>query len=79
MTIEELYTKCSADELIKIFIHKWMIRGFIAWILTALFVRPTLSEFIIILIPLLAYTTWMIRAEWKQYKQWLNSAKRKRG
>ena len=71
--MEELYKKYNADKLLSIFIHKWMARGFIAWILSALIFRPTLTEFTITLIPLLVYTTWMIRAEWQRYGRWLNS------
>ena len=68
----EAYEKYKADELLSIFIHKWLARGFIAWVISALLFQLTLPEFIFLLIPLLVYITWMIRAEWKQYKQWFN-------
>ena len=74
--MEELYKKYSASELLSIFIHKWMAKGFIVWILSVwIFTqfKLTLLEFVLTLIPILAYTTWMIRAERRRYKRWLRT------
>ena len=72
--MEELYKKYSASELLSVFIHKWMARGFVVWILSALIFQPTLLEFTITLIPILVYTIWMIRAERRKYRQWLQKS-----
>ena len=72
--MEELYKTLSANELLSLFIHKWMGRGFIAWMLSAMIFSLTPTEFALTLIPILAYTTWQIRAELRQYKQWLQKS-----
>jgi len=71
--LKDLYKKYSAEGLFSILLSKWMIRALTVWILSALIFRFTPLEFAIALIPLLAYTTWRIRGEWRQYKQWLTS------
>lgn len=69
----EIYKKYNADDLLSIFTHKWMVRGFIAWVISAMLFRCTPVELAILLIPLSMFVAWMVRAEWKQYKRWLNS------
>ena len=68
--IKEFYD-WPADELLILFICKWMFRGFVAWILSAIIFKFTLMEFIIALGVMLGFNTWMIRGEWRKYKQWL--------
>lgn len=69
--MEKLYKTLTKDKLLSLFIHKWAGRGFLAWILSAILFRPTPIEFALMLIPILGYTSWMIRAELQLYKQWL--------
>ena len=69
--LKEQYKVLTKDEILSLSIHKWMGRGFLAWILTLIIFRPSPIEFVIVLFPLFTFIIWMIRIEWKQYKWWL--------
>lgn len=72
LDITELYKKYNEDDLLSLFIHKWATRGFIAWILSAVIFQFNVIELAITLFIILGFNTWMIRAEWKRYKEYTN-------
>jgi len=76
--MEEFFKNHTPSEVITYFINKWCIRGFVAWLITAMLCRFSPFEFAIALGITLAYVSWMIKAEWKQYKRWLQKQKRMR-
>lgn len=76
--MEEFFKNHTPSEVITHFINKWCARGFIAWIISAILWGFSPLDFVITLGIMSICVIWMIKAEWKQYKRWLQKQKRMR-
>lgn len=56
-------------KFLSLLIHKWVGRGFFAWIISALLFQFTFIELVIATIPLFIFIFWMIYIEWKRYNK----------
>lgn len=76
--MEELFKNHTPNEILTHFINKWAARGFIAWIISAILWKFSPLDFAITLGIMFICVSWLIKAEWRQYKRWLKSQEKKK-